>query len=195
MKIIGVTGPSGSGKSLLCQRLSKKGFSVIDADDVYHKLLIPPSDCIDALRGAFGNTVFKEDGTLDRKALSEIVFHDEEKLNLLNTTVHGFVLDKIRKMISELEENGCSTVAVDAPTLIESGFHKECHTVLTVLCPPEIRTERIMARDGISAEAARTRTLAQKPDSFYIEHSDFVLTNRWDEKNFELEIDEVIDKL
>ena len=103
MKIIGVTGPSGSGKSLLCQRLSKKGFSVIDADDVYHKLLIPPSDCIDALRGAFGNTVFKEDGTLDRKALSEIVFHDEEKLNLLNTTVHGFVLDKIRKMISELE--------------------------------------------------------------------------------------------
>lgn len=176
IKIIGVTGPTGAGKSLLCKELSQK-LSVIDADEVYHSLLIPPSDCLTALRAAFGDYVFAPDGTLDRGALSAIVFSNEEQLSLLNRTVLDFVLKKIRAMISCLEADGISAVLVDAPTLIESGFHRECDAVISVLASPELRLSRIIARDSLSQEKASSRVLAQKDDNFYRQHSDLVLVN------------------
>ena len=177
MIILGITGPTGAGKSLFSDYLRKKGFSVIDADQVYHALLIPPSPCVDALSYAFGKEILHDDGTLNRSALSDIVFHDEAKLSLLNDTVLGFVLAKIRAMITELECAGKTVVAIDAPTLIESGFHKECDTVISVLTPSELRLHRIVARDGISVSAANARINAQKEDDFYRSHSDHVLLN------------------
>ena len=184
MKVIGVTGPTGSGKSLLCDFLSKNKIPVIDADEVYHGLLIPPSPCLDALRGAFGDEVFLSDGSLNRPALSKIVFRNEEKLILLNKTVLGFVLDRINEMIGDLDKEGKTLVAIDAPTLIESGFHKECDTVISVLSSPELRLARIMERDGISREAAEARIQAQKNDDFYRMHSDFVLINTEGQEEF-----------
>ena len=179
MKLLGITGPTGAGKSLLCQELSKH-IPVIDADEVYHSLLIPPSECLNALRHAFGDTVFLHDGTLDRTALATVVFSDEEKLALLNQTVLDFVLQKIRSMIADFEQAGALAVAVDAPTLIESGFHKECDAVLSVLASPEVRLSRIIARDAISEEKAALRIAAQKDDDFYRAHSDVVLVNDGD---------------
>ena len=179
MKIIGITGPTGAGKSLLCKELSK-AIAVIDADEVYHSLLTPPSDCLHALQGAFGNSIFSADGSLDRAALSSIVFSDEEKLALLNRTVLSFVLEKIRSMIAELEATGHACVLVDAPTLIESGFHRECDAVISLLASPELRLSRIVARDAISEEKASLRIAAQKDDDFYRTHSDLVLINDGD---------------
>lgn len=180
MKIIGLTGPTGSGKSLLGDFLSGQGVPVIDADEVYHSLLVPPSPCLSALTDAFGDGILHSDGTLNRAALSEIVFHDGEKLALLNRTVLGFVLERIREMIGELARTGHGAVAVDAPTLIESGFHKECDTVISVLSPAALRIERIKERDGLSDEKANARVSAQRPDEFYISHSHYVLTNTGD---------------
>ena len=177
IRILGVTGPTGAGKSLFSDYLAEKGIPVIDADEVYHKLLIPPSPCLDALREAFGDAILLPDGTLDRPALSRIVFHDEAKLALLNETVLGMVLDKIRGIIRVLERSGAKAVAVDAPTLIESGFHLECDTVVSVLASPETRLGRIMERDGLTKEAAESRVRAQKPDDFYRTHSHFTLIN------------------
>jgi dephospho-CoA kinase len=164
--------------------MTKNGVAHIDADRVYHELLVPPSRVLDALREAFGDKIFTADGTLDRKALSAIVFNDKEKLALLNKTVLDFVLEEIRRMIKALEKDGFSAVAVDAPTLIESGFHKECDTVISVLSPKELRIERIMERDGLSREKATERTNAQKPDEFYEEHSDIILINDGDVETF-----------
>ena len=195
MTIVGITGPSGSGKSLLSEYLTASGISVIDADKVYHSLLLPPSPCLDALRQAFGDRIFREDGTLDRPALSEIVFHDEAKLALLNQTVLGFVLSKIRARIGELEKNGKAMVAVDAPTLIESGFHKECSLVISVLTPPELRLERITTRDKISREAALARIKAQKDDDFYRAHSDHVLINNGSQGEFFASCEALLNKL
>ena len=184
MHVYGITGPSGSGKSILSQYMTKSGVSHIDADKVYHDLLVPPSRVLDALKTAFGDTILNADGTLDRKALSAIVFNDKDKLALLNKTVLAFVLEEIRSMIKALEKEGFSAVAVDAPTLIESGFHKECDTVISVLSPKELRIERIMARDGLSREKATERTNAQKTDEFYEEHSDIILMNDGDVEAF-----------
>ena len=177
MRIIGITGPSGAGKSVISALLDKYSIPTIDADAVYHSLLIPPSPCLDALKNAFGDRIFNSDGSLDRTALGAIVFSDEQKLSLLNSTVLSFVLDRIRLMISELSAQGHTAVAVDAPTLIESGFDRECDEVISVLASSNVRLERIMARDSISKEKAMLRINAQKDDGFYISHSDSVLYN------------------
>ena len=178
MKILGVTGPSGAGKSSLAKDIEKLNIKVIDADEVYHSLLIPPSDCLLAIRNVFGDDVFDDSGALSRQKLAAVVFNDKEKLDLLNSTVLPFVLDKIRRIISELEGE---VVIVDAPTLIESGFNKECDAVISILCPYEIRLKRIMERDKITRDAAVARINAQKPDSFYINASDAVIINDGDE--------------
>lgn len=177
MRIIGVTGPSGAGKGALCELLKKRGIVCIDADAVYHSLLVPPSECLDALKSAFGESVFSPDGSLDRAALGRIVFAESDKLELLNSTVLSYVLAKFRIMIAELEAAGERAVAIDAPTLIESGFDKECDVVISVLASPNVRVGRIMNRDSISREKALLRINAQKSDEFYISHSDAVLYN------------------
>ena len=184
IRVIGITGPTGAGKSLLSDYLRRQGIAVIDADAVYHELLVPPSACLDALRQAFGDGIFFADGTLDRSALSAIVFHDADKLTLLNQTVLGFVLSEIRRRIGLLAEDSHTVVAVDAPTLIESGFHAECDSVVSVLAPAELRLSRIMQRDGIDRTAALARIRAQKDDSFYRSHSDTVLNNDGDRERF-----------
>ena len=191
MRLIGITGPTGAGKSRFSDLMREKGIPVIDADKVYHSLLVPPSECLDALRRAFGDGIFNGE-ELDRRALSEIVFHNEEKLALLNSTVLGIVLDRCRGMLAEYEREGHAIAAVDAPTLIESGFYLECDRVISVLSSPEIRVERIMMRDGLTREAAQTRVQGQKKDSFYTEHSHTVLINDSDEKEFVDKCEELI---
>ena len=184
MNVIGITGPTGSGKSLVCDFLQKQNIPCIDADEVYHEMLLPPSECLDAIRSAFGDALFLPDGNLNRAALAEIVFNDSQKLELLNETVLGIVLKKSRSIIASHAKKGVDTIAVDAPTLIESGFHKECTLVISVLSSPKLRLERIVKRDSLSREAAEARIHAQKDDAFYREHSDFVLSNTDDRDTF-----------
>ena len=184
MHIVGITGPSGSGKSLLGKYLSSKALPVINADEVYHSLLIPPSECLNKLRAAFGDDIFAEDGSLDRKKLATIVFSDKSKLALLNSTVLDVVLKETRQIIKQYETGGASVVFVDAPTLIESGFHKECNTVISVIASKETRIERIIARDNITKEKAEERIFAQKSDDFYYSHSNFVIINDTTEESF-----------
>ena len=110
------------------------------------------------------------------------IFNDKEKLNTLNNTVLGHVIGKIREMVSDYEKNGFDIVAVDAPTLIESGFNTECNCVISVLAPTEERLKRIEKRDSLTKEQALQRLNAQKSDDFYVDHSDFVIIN---DKGFE----------
>ncbi len=177
IKIIGITGPSGSGKSAITEHFASRGIMTVDADAVYHSLLLPPSDCLNAIKESFGDGVISPDGALNRAALGAIVFNDSEKLKLLNTTVLGFVIDRIKLMISDFESRGVDTVIIDAPTLIESGFYRECDTVISVIAPVEDRIKRICLRDGITESKARERVLAQKPDSFYTQSSSHTVYN------------------
>ena len=184
MKKIGITGPTGAGKSMLSSYLREQGVPVIDADALYHSLLVPPSDCLDALRRAFGDMVFFENGELNRQELGKIVFSDKEKLALLNETVLGFVLDEARSIFDRYEKEGVTLAGVDAPTLIESGFHRECDIVVSVLAEPSLRVERIMARDNIDRNAAQMRVDAQRPDAFYAESSQVLIENNTNSEEF-----------
>ena len=195
INIIGITGPSGSGKSVLCTYLAKRNVPMIDADAVYHSLLVAGSDCTNALSTEFGAQILDENGVPDRKKLGAIVFSSAEKLEKLNKIVLDFVLVEIRKIIAAFEKDGHKNVLVDAPTLIESGFAKECNAVVSVLAPKDVRLGRICKRDGISAERAKQRIDAQPSDDFYKNNSNHLLTNDNQNEEFYLRADELFNTL
>ncbi len=195
INIIGITGPSGAGKSILCTYLAEKNIPVIDADEVYHSLLVNNSPCTLALAEAFGYGILSADGTPDRKKLGAIVFSSDEKLEKLNSIVLKFVIDKINELIEALAQKGEKNVVIDAPTLIESGFSKQCDTVVSILAPKQKRIERIRVRDNISEESALLRINAQRCDEFYIDNSDFVIMNDSDTAALIASVDELFGRI
>lgn len=183
MTVIGLTGPSGSGKGKIAEILSEYGIQHINADSVYHNILIPPSPCLDELVETFGYKILNAGGQLDRRALGAIVFGDEnkQKLERLNSITHKYVCARIRQIIRYFESMDRKACVIDAPLLLESGLDRDCDFVISVLADAELRSRRISQRDDISLEAANLRIRSQKSDSFYIDGADIVIYNNGDE--------------
>ncbi len=182
MTVIGITGPSGAGKGEVSALLQTKyGFKTIDADIVYHSLISAPSACLDEIKLHFGDTAINENGTLDRKALGEIVFGDKsgDKLLLLNKITHKYVAKQIIIEIEHCKSDGFNCT-VDAPLLIEAGLDKYCDFTVAVLAEKPIRADRIISRDNISREAAMARISSQKEDDYYVENTDYTIRNDGD---------------
>jgi dephospho-CoA kinase len=193
--VIGLTGQSGSGKSFLSSCFLEKGIPVIDADKVSHRVTGSDPDCMNAIRMAFGASVFDEDGLLNRKRLGRIVFSDPEKLKLLNKTVFPFITREIEAQINAAESAGQSLLLLDAPTLYEAGADRFCSFVVAVCAPFEFRLKRIVERDGLSKEAALLRLSAQHEDAYYEEKADLVLYNDGTKEEFLKKADELIEVL
>lgn len=177
MKVIGITGPTGAGKTTALNALEELGGQIVDCDAVYHQLLRTSAPMLDELRARFGDCVFDAQGTLDRKALGAVVFGDEGALADLNAITHKYVGLAVDERIEQARQAGASAIAVDAIALIESGIAKRCQCLVAVTAPDEVRVRRIMAREGISEEYARLRVAAQKKESWFREHCDYVLVN------------------
>lgn len=177
MKRIGITGPTGAGKTTALQALTQLGSCVIDADQVYHDLLAHNTAMKEALVAQFGTGIVGGDGPIDRKALGNIVFADPDALARLNAITHQFVQQEIDAQIIRAQATGCPAAAIDAIALIESGMGAACDVVVGILAPKEVRIVRIMAREGISEEYARKRVEAQQPDNFYRTHCTHILEN------------------
>lgn len=182
MIVVGITGQSGSGKSQASKILSSMGFSVIDADAVYHNVISPPSRCLDELVFHFGRGILTAGGLLNRQTLASMVFGEEnaDKLQLLNEITHKHVCREIRRFLSSMRAMGCDLSVIDAPLLIEAGLDSDCDFVISVIADRDTRINRIIARDGITPEAAEKRVDSQKPLEFYIENSDFTVENNSD---------------
>ena len=181
MLIIGLTGGSGCGKSIVSRAFEALGAFSVDADAVYHTIVSNPSACTKELSEAFGEDVLTPSGALDRPALAAKVFcggeEEKKKLSLLNEITHKHVLDDIRISLKEAEKAGKNVAVVDAPLLFESGFHKECLLTVAVLSPFSLRLSRIMERDSLTEYKAKARLNAQQTDDFYREQADFILIN------------------
>lgn len=175
MKLIGITGPSGAGKTTALSALESLGAEVVDADRVYHRLLAEDGELRKALVSAFGKGILGPDGRVDRRALSQAVYPD--RLRELEGLTHPAILRRIAQLRRDAQAQGRTALAVDASGLIESGLAGECDVVIAVLAPVEVRVARIMARDGIEEGYARRRIEAQPDDGFYRSHSDAVLEN------------------
>ncbi len=177
MLVIGLTGPSGSGKGVVAELFAACGLPVINADDVYHRLLVPPSICLEELVMRFGPGILTSAGTLNRRALGEIVFSDPASLSDLNTITHRYVMAEIRRQLDHLRRENVRAAVLDAPQLFEAGANRDCSVVVSVLADKALRLERIVRRDGIDADTAYRRMAAQKSDEFFRSHSDYIIEN------------------
>ena len=189
--IIGLTGPTGSGKTTALKVAEEKGFLCIDCDKVAHSVTQNNKLCFEALVNAFGGDI-AEKGVLNRKILAAKAFSSKENTLLLNETVLPFIAGEILFIIENAAED---KILLDAPTLFESGLNEICNSVVSVLCNREIRKQRIMARDNISSDAAESRINAGKNDDFYKENSDYLFYNENSEEDFKQQISNCLDIL
>jgi len=176
MTVIGITGPTGAGKTTALQILAERNFETVDCDALYYQLLQSSPPLRQALIDAFGD-VFLPNGVLNRHALAEIVFHSRCQLDRLNQIVFPAVSAAVTEKITNCSKLG---VAIDAVNLVESGMGKLCDFTVAVVADPEVRLKRIMARDGLSEIQAHARIDAQKNDTWYREHCSFLLENQTD---------------
>lgn len=177
MKIIGLTGLTGAGKSTVAQKLMAYGCYHIDADKVAKDVINNSEDVKNKLKERFGYDVIKEDGTTNRPLLASRAFANTESTNALNEITHPAVTEEIQSIIKDMEEVGYRGVIIDAIALFESGEDKLCDFTVAVVAPMDIRLERIMKRDNITEEKALERINAQKDEKFFTEKADFVLWN------------------
>ncbi len=192
MITIGVTGPSGAGKGVMSAYLESDNIKVIDADAVYHDVITPPSDCLSELVGYFGEDILKESGELDRSSLAGKVFGEEnrESLLTLNEITHKYVSKRIKELLEEY--SSARACVIDAPLLIEAGLDKICDFTIAVLAEKDIRAKRLLARDGISLEAAMKRIDSQKNDKYYIDNTDYALYNDRDIAELYIKLDRIM---
>lgn len=176
MKILGITGSSGAGKSTFCKFLSEKEeFKVIDADKVSKELAVPGNEYLDAIKNTFGEEILLEDGNLNRKLLASKIYNNKEEQEKLNSLTVKYILKEIYSRMKKIIDPKVKYIAVDAPLLFETGFDKVCDYVVSLIADKDLQIERICQRDNIDYETAVSRLNSQKSDSFYTENADFVI--------------------
>ena len=176
MTIIGITGPTGAGKTTALNELVRLGGRIYDADAVYHGLLRDSGELRRELEERFG-PLTDEKGEFQRKKLGAIVFADPAALADLNAIAHRYVVRAIVEELEQAKKQGVPCAAIDAIALFESGLADLCDATVAITAPPETRVRRIMAREGIPEEYARSRVAAQHSDAFFTSRCDHTLVN------------------
>ncbi len=175
MLTVGITGPTGAGKTTALRAVEALGGAVFDCDAVYKELLGTDADMLAAIDALFPGVV--KDGILDRRELAGRVFSDPAALRELSGLTHPHVLREVKKRLEGAERAGRSIAAVDAIGLFESGLSETCDVTVFVTAPESARAERIMARDGISHGDALARIRAQNGDAYFRARADHELVN------------------
>ena len=175
MKIIGITGSSGSGKStatrILAEELKAK---TIDADKVVKQMQEKGTKYFDKIVESFGKEILQEDGSLNRIKLAEIIFQDELKKKDIDKLTYKYVVEEIKKQVKTAKEE---YVIIDAPLLIESNLNEICDTVIAVISKMQEQIKRICKRDNIEENKAKLRLKAQKDNEFYKTNADYIVEN------------------
>ena len=184
MKIIGLTGGIGSGKSKVLNEFKSFGVTCYEADKVAKKLMINDQDLTNKIKSIFGSDVY-HGNELDRNKLANLVFNDETKLASLNAIVHPRVASDFKLFISKQK---VPYVIKEAAILIESGAYKNCDLIILVTAPKSDRLKRVIKRDGISEKDVMDRMRSQWEDEKKIPFADFVIENNdWDKTKLQIE--------
>jgi tRNA threonylcarbamoyl adenosine modification protein (Sua5/YciO/YrdC/YwlC family)/dephospho-CoA kinase len=190
-EVIGITGGSGSGKSVVMERLKERGAAVIRADEVYHRLILSDEGMLAELRERFPKA-FLQSGTFDRAAMRGIAFSDTEALADLNRITHPHVIKEVRREMAQAYlKDSAAPIAIEAIALIGSGLDALCSFKIALTAPFLTRVERIMARDGLESEDVMKRLRNQKNDEYYSEKCDMTIDNNGTEKDLIEKVDEL----
>lgn len=168
--VIGLTGGVACGKSNLSSALRVAGARVIDADEISRALTAPGGAALPAIRAAFGDEVF-DGAALNRRALSDAIYRDEDARKALNGIVHPLVLSRMRQAMAA--EQGA--VVLDVPLLFECGMDAWCDEIWCAYLPQREQARRLMAREGVSRAEALRRIRAQMPTLEKARRSDRVI--------------------
>ncbi len=174
MKIVGLTGNIGCGKTAVAGMLRRLGAEFIDADKVAHEQLRPATPATAAVARRFGRQILKADGSVDRQALANVVFADAKALRALERIVHPFVLREIDERVARAQ---AAVVVIEAIKLLESGLHLRCDQVWVVTCHEEQQVERLITSRGMLREEALQRIRAQPPQAEKAARADVVIDN------------------
>lgn len=182
---IGLTGPTGAGKGYVGEELKKRGFKIIDCDYYVRKAEEKGSPVLEELAAEFGDDILT-DGELNRRLLAQRAFESKEKTDALNRIVHPKVIELCRQQADGL-------CVLDAPQLFEANAQDDCYKVITVVAPDEMRLERILKRDNLTARQAFIRMNAQFDNDYYIKRSDYVIYN--DGRDIINQIDKIMEAI
>lgn len=193
MKVIGLTGGTGSGKSVVSKTLAAAGAVIVDADKIAHDIILKGEPAYHEIIAYYGTGILDTEGNIIRKKLGEIVFHDSEKLAFLNQCTHKYIVAEVNRQIAAAKaENAARAVILDAPLLLEAKLETVCDLVWVVYADPEVRAKRVMDRDGITYDLAKARIANQKSWEEYKQAADAVIDNSKDLPFLEAQLEEML---
>lgn len=177
MKMIGLTGGIGSGKSTVAKLLAEHGFPVVDADQLAREVVEPGQPALAELAEAFGQDVLLADGSLNRSELAARAFVDKERTELLNAITHPRIQELRERRFQKAKDAGSDAVVYDMPLLVEQGVDKNMDLTVVVDVDVEERIRRLVATRGLTEEDARRRIAAQVADAERLAAADVVIDN------------------
>lgn len=196
MLSVGLTGGIGSGKSTIAAMFRDKGAYIIDFDLLAHEVQNPGQPAWKGIIDRFGRDILDESGRINRARLADIVFEDEEKLAMLNGIVHPAVFDAWAARLREIESAKPDAIVLsDVPLLIEAGVKHLFDLIILVYIPPEEQLQRIMMRNGYSADEAKKRLSSQMPIDEKLDQVDIVINNQSSPESAKKRVDEVWEEL
>lgn len=175
--ILGLTGGIATGKSTVSNYFKKLGIPVIDADVGSRIIVEPGTDGLKKIEKHFGENILKQDGTLDRKELGEIVFNDKIQLTKLNAILDEHIRKWMTKQLVESLRNNPPLIVLDIPLLYENNYLSEVDLVMVVTTTKDVQLKRLMERDKVSEKSAKTRITAQLSIENKIKRADIVIDN------------------
>jgi dephospho-CoA kinase len=175
MFVIGLTGGILSGKSTIAQMLAEKGAAIIDADKLAHEAYKPKTKLNQELVDEFGPSIRKEDGSIDRKKLSQIVFDDPKALARLNAIVHPRIREMAQSKIERFRKKGAPVVVLEGALLIEAKWTDLADEVWVALTPTEVAIKRLEERGGLTENEARARIQAQLSTAERAKYADVII--------------------
>lgn len=188
---IGLTGGIATGKSTVSALLVSKGALLVDADVIAREVMLPGHPVLAAAVEHFGQAILLPDGTLDRRRLGDIVFHDPAERKALNDITHPAIRQEIREQMQTFErEHSDRLIVVDIPLLFESGLEAMFEQVLLVYAPFEVQVERLMERNRLTKDEAVARIRSQMDIEEKKKRADVVIDNSGQPSETERQVDE-----
>ena len=176
MLVLGLTGNIGCGKSSVSTIFMENNIKVVDADIVARQIF-DDKNLLNEVFSTFGKSIKNQDGSLNRRALGNIVFNDDEKLILLNNLTHPKIKQKILSKVEEYKNQGEKIVVIDAALLIEDDYIPYIQKLILITCRKEIQINRIIARDNCTKEEAISRINSQMSQEEKVKFADYIIDN------------------
>jgi len=195
MKVIGLTGGIGSGKSTVSQFLAELGAATLDADEVGHKAFKPDTEIWREVVAAFGRQVLTPDGNIDRKKLGEMVFGNAEALSRLNQIMHPRMYDMVKAQLEEHRRQGTRVVVLEAPLLLEADWTSLVDEVWVTVASESTVLKRLQEQKGLSGEEALARIRSQLSSEERVKHAKVVINTDCDLDELKSKVKELWQRL